>query len=156
MQNIWFATSLKMSFDPPPQRGTYPQVDNLWVKVMFFLFWVVCLFGWFGFEFSPWIRTGARMGVGEAYNVSSQQSQTDPKKQPLSQKKLRGSKNHMQAANSRQGVLPGGWWRSPLIPALRRQRQVVFWVRSQPGLQSESQDNQPGLYRETLSQKINK
>jgi hypothetical protein len=29
-----------------------------------------------------------------------------------------------------------------LIPALRRQRQVDFWVRGQPGLQSEFQDRQ--------------
>jgi hypothetical protein len=33
-------------------------------------------------------------------------------------------------------------WRTPLIPALRRQRQVDFWVRGQPGLQSEFQDSQ--------------
>jgi hypothetical protein len=30
----------------------------------------------------------------------------------------------------------------PLIPALVRQRQVDFWVRGQPGLQSEFQDSQ--------------
>jgi hypothetical protein len=42
------------------------------------------------------------------------------------------------------------WWRTPLIPALGRQRQVDFWVRGQPGLQSEFQDSQG--YRETLSQ----
>jgi hypothetical protein len=29
-----------------------------------------------------------------------------------------------------------------LIPALRRQRQVDFWVWGQPGLQSEIQDSQ--------------
>jgi hypothetical protein len=34
------------------------------------------------------------------------------------------------------------WWRTPLIPALGRQRQVNFWVRGQPGLQSEFQDSQ--------------
>jgi hypothetical protein len=34
------------------------------------------------------------------------------------------------------------WWRTPLIPALGRQRQVDFWVRGQPGLQSELQDSQ--------------
>jgi hypothetical protein len=34
------------------------------------------------------------------------------------------------------------WWRTPLIPALGRQRQVDFWVRGQPGLQSEFQDSQ--------------
>jgi hypothetical protein len=30
----------------------------------------------------------------------------------------------------------------PLIPALGRQRQADFWVRGQPGLQSECQDSQ--------------
>jgi hypothetical protein len=34
------------------------------------------------------------------------------------------------------------WWHTPLIPALGRQRQVDFWVRGQPGLQSEFQDSQ--------------
>jgi hypothetical protein len=34
------------------------------------------------------------------------------------------------------------WWCTPLIPALRRQRQVDFWVRGQPSLQSEFQDSQ--------------
>jgi hypothetical protein len=34
------------------------------------------------------------------------------------------------------------WWCTPLIPALERQRQVNFSVRSQPGLQSEFQDSQ--------------
>jgi hypothetical protein len=34
------------------------------------------------------------------------------------------------------------WWRTPLIPALGRQRQADFRVRGQPGLQSEFQDSQ--------------
>jgi hypothetical protein len=34
------------------------------------------------------------------------------------------------------------WWRTPLVPALRRQRQADFWVQGQPGLQSEFQDSQ--------------
>jgi hypothetical protein len=34
------------------------------------------------------------------------------------------------------------WWRTSLIPALRRQRQVDFWVRGQPSLQREFQDSQ--------------
>jgi hypothetical protein len=34
------------------------------------------------------------------------------------------------------------WWRTPLIPALGRQRQVDFWVRGQTDLQSEFQDSQ--------------
>jgi hypothetical protein len=33
-------------------------------------------------------------------------------------------------------------WCTPLIPALRRQRQADFWVQGQPGLQSEFQDSQ--------------
>jgi len=37
------------------------------------------------------------------------------------------------------------WWCTPLIPALRRQRQGDF--RGQPGLQSEFQDSQS--YTET-------
>jgi hypothetical protein len=34
------------------------------------------------------------------------------------------------------------WWCTSLILALRRQRQADFWVRGQPGLQSEFQDSQ--------------
>jgi hypothetical protein len=34
------------------------------------------------------------------------------------------------------------WWRTPLIPALWRQRQADFWVLGQPGLQSVFQDSQ--------------
>jgi hypothetical protein len=34
------------------------------------------------------------------------------------------------------------WWHTPLVLALRRQRQVDFWVWGQPGLQSEFQDSQ--------------
>jgi hypothetical protein len=30
----------------------------------------------------------------------------------------------------------------PLIPTLRRQREVDFWVQGHPGLQSEFQDSQ--------------
>ena len=34
------------------------------------------------------------------------------------------------------------WWPMTSIPALGRQRQGNFWVRGQPGLQSEFQDSQ--------------
>jgi len=39
-------------------------------------------------------------------------------------------------------ILAGQWWRTPLIPALGRQRKADFWVWGQPGLQSEFQDSQ--------------
>jgi hypothetical protein len=39
-------------------------------------------------------------------------------------------------------VLSRAWWHTPLIPALRRQRQADFWVQGQPVLQSEFQDSQ--------------
>jgi hypothetical protein len=44
--------------------------------------------------------------------------------------------------NKQQQQKKGQWWRMPLIPALGSQRQVDFWVRGQPGLQSEFQDSQ--------------
>jgi hypothetical protein len=51
------------------------------------------------------------------------------------------------------------WWRTPLIPALGRQRQADFWVWGQPGLQSECQDSQgytekPCLEKQKQKQKL--
>jgi hypothetical protein len=53
----------------------------------------------------------------------------------------------------------GQRWYTPLIPTLGRQRQVDFWVRGQPGLQSEFQDSQgytekPCLEKQKQKQKI--
>jgi hypothetical protein len=48
------------------------------------------------------------------------------------------------------------WWRMPLIPALGRQRQADFWVRGQPGLQSEFQDNQGYTEKPCLEKQKNK
>jgi hypothetical protein len=51
------------------------------------------------------------------------------------------------------------WWLTPLIPALGRQRQADFWVRGQPGLQSEFQDSQGYTEKpclEKTKQKTNK
>ena len=45
------------------------------------------------------------------------------------------------------------WWHTPLIPALGRQRQVDFWVRGQPGLQSEFQDSQSYTEKPCLEKK---
>jgi hypothetical protein len=41
----------------------------------------------------------------------------------------------------------------PLIPALGRQRQADFWVRGQPGLQSEFQDSQSYTEKPCLKNK---
>jgi hypothetical protein len=50
-----------------------------------------------------------------------------------------------------------GVCRTPLIPALGRQRQADFWVRGQPGLQSEFQDSQDYTEKPCLEkQKQNK
>jgi hypothetical protein len=48
------------------------------------------------------------------------------------------------------------WWRTPLIPALGRQRQADFWVRGQPGLQSEFQDGQGYTEKHCLEKQTNK
>jgi hypothetical protein len=45
------------------------------------------------------------------------------------------------------------WWRTPLIPALGRQRQADFWVRGQPGLQSKLQDSQGYTEKPCLKKK---
>jgi hypothetical protein len=63
--------------------------------------------------------------------------------------------------NLRIFILSQAWWRTPLIPALGRQRQADFWVRGQPGLQSEFQDSQgytekPCLKKQTNKQTIRK
>ena len=53
------------------------------------------------------------------------------------------------------------WRHTPLIPVLGRQRQVDFWVRGQPGLQSEFQYSQgytekPCLKKEKKKEKKRK
>jgi hypothetical protein len=50
----------------------------------------------------------------------------------------------------------GQWWRTPLIPALGRQRQTDFWVRGQPVLQSEFQDSQGYTEKTCLKKKKKK
>jgi hypothetical protein len=53
----------------------------------------------------------------------------------------------------KKALLAGQWWRTPLIPALGRQRQADFWVRGQPGLQSEFQDSQGYTEKPCLEKK---
>jgi hypothetical protein len=56
----------------------------------------------------------------------------------------------MKVQTSRAVVAP------PLIPALGRQRQADFGVRSQPGLQSEFQDSQGYTEKPSLEKPKNK
>jgi hypothetical protein len=51
--------------------------------------------------------------------------------------------------------MAGQWWRTPLIPALGRQRQADFWVQGQPGQQNEFQDCQ-GYIEKPFLEKQNK
>jgi hypothetical protein len=48
------------------------------------------------------------------------------------------------------------WWRTLVIPALGRQRQVDFWVQGQPGLQSVFQDSQDYTEKPCLKNKKQK
>jgi hypothetical protein len=48
------------------------------------------------------------------------------------------------------------WWRTPLIPALGKQRQANFWVRGQPGLQSECSRTARAIKRNPVSKKNKK
>jgi hypothetical protein len=48
----------------------------------------------------------------------------------------------LRKVNVYKKIQSRAWWRTPLIPALGRQRQMDFCVRGQPGLQSELQDSQ--------------
>jgi hypothetical protein len=59
-----------------------------------------------------------------------------------------------------ESVSTGWFWHTPLILALGRQRQEDFWVRVQPGLQSEFQDSQgytekPRLEKPRKKKRIN-
>jgi hypothetical protein len=62
---------------------------------------------------------------------------------------------HHISYNIKSVIWSRAWWHMPLIPALGRQRQADFWVRGQPGLQSEFQDSQsytekPGLKKKSV------
>jgi hypothetical protein len=63
-------------------------------------------------------------------------------KQPLTQIQKSGRGRKSEKRLPLKVWYSRAWWHTPLIPALGRQRQADFWVRGQPGLQSEFQDTQ--------------
>jgi hypothetical protein len=54
----------------------------------------------------------------------------------------RGHRNSIPINKIRNEKGTGQWWRTPLIPALGRQRQADFWVQGQSDPQREFQDSQ--------------
>jgi hypothetical protein len=60
----------------------------------------------------------------------------------------------LQSLTFKRIYMTGQWWRTPLIPALGRQRQADFWVRGQPGLQSEFHDSQGYTEKPCLEKKF--
>jgi hypothetical protein len=62
-------------------------------------------------------------------------------KKQQQQKKKKKEKKEMTVL-LRTAESSWAWWGTPLIPALGKQRQADFYVRGQPGLQSEFQDSQ--------------
>ena len=71
------------------------------------------------------------------YSEDSQDDLTNPWSGTCARSKLKNPKHLKKTLK----VWAGRWWRTPLVPALGRQRQVDFWVWGQPGLQSEFQDS---------------
>jgi hypothetical protein len=71
-----------------------------------------------------------------------QDSQGYTEKLCLEKQKQNQKHPNKQTKKKRKCLLSQVWWRTPLIPAPGRQRQEDFWVRGQPGLQSEFQDSQ--------------
>jgi hypothetical protein len=84
---------------------------------------------WFRLMISTWIKTSKESNL----------------KQSICSDKFKHSKVWGKVIYSWHNIIPKWarcWWYPPLIPALGRQRQADFWVRGQPGLQSEFQDSQ--------------
>jgi hypothetical protein len=57
-------------------------------------------------------------------------------------REFQDSQSYIEKPHIKKYKIAGWWWRTPLVPALGRQRQADFWVWGQPGLQSEFQDSQ--------------
>jgi hypothetical protein len=60
---------------------------------------------------------------------------------------------YMQTKHSYTSKSLLGWRCTPLMSALRRQRQVDLWIGGQPGLQSEFQDSQGYTEKPCLKEK---
>jgi hypothetical protein len=64
--------------------------------------------------------------------------------------------NSLSLELTKKTSLSRAWWRTRLVPALGRQRQVDFWVQGQSGLQSEFQDSQGYTEKPCLEKKKTK
>ena len=144
------------------------------LNVLCFVFVCMCA-AHFGSQFSlQRLETKHRppgLVAGPSHQPKHPATELQPQPPPLSSLMHLCASNPHWSASVFKPLWPGGHWLScrcrirpskaiarhggahHLIPALRRQRQADFWVRGQPGLQSEFQDSQGYTEKSCLKNK---